>query len=88
VAQIRRAFLYFAIVVAVMYGADYLSARSNALGSVQVQPYYAIHLKNKKLEYNFDVPQETERCVQSIAPHLGFQPCWYVRRHVSKRIDE
>jgi len=88
VAQLRRALLYFLLAVIVIYGSDYLAARANPLGSVQVQPYYAIHLKNKKVEFDFDVPPETDSCVQSIAPHLGNPPCWYLERHASRRIDE
>lgn len=87
-AQLRRAILYFFVAVIVIYCADYLAARTNPLGSVQVEPYYAIHLKNKKVEFDFDVPPETDSCVQSIAPHLGYPACWYLKRHASKRIDE
>jgi len=85
---IRRAILYLAIFVIVIYLGDYLAARTTALGSVQVQPYYAIHLKNKKVEFDFDVPVETDSCVQSFAPHLGYPPCWYLKKHADKRIDE
>jgi hypothetical protein len=88
VAQLRRVLLYIAVAVIVIYGADYLAARTNPLGSVQVQPYYAIHLKNKKVEFDFNVPPENDACVQSFAPHLGYPPCWYLKRHPSKRIDE
>jgi hypothetical protein len=88
VPQIRRALLYFAIAVMVVYAADYLAARTNPLGSLQVQPYYAIHLKNKKVEFDFNVAAETDSCVQSFAPHLGYPPCWYLKRHLNKRIDE
>ena len=87
-ARIRRALLYFGVFVMVIYGADYLGARTNALGSVVVQPYLAIHLKNKKVEFNFNVPAETDSCVQSFAPHLGYPPCWYLKEHTSKRIDD
>lgn len=87
-AQVRRALLYCFVALVVIYTADYLAARTNSLGSVQVQPYYAIHLKNKKVEFDFDVPPESDSCVQSFAPHLGYPPCWYLTRHASKRIDE
>lgn len=87
-ALLRRILLYFVVTVAVIYGADYLAARTNPLGSVAVQPYLAIHLKNKKVEFDFSPPPENDPCVQSIAPHLGDPPCWYLRKHASKRIDE
>ena len=84
----RRALAYAAIFLAVVYLADYLGARTNPLGSVQIQPYYAIHLKNKKIEFHFDVSPRMESCVQSLAPHLGHPPCWYLRRHATRRIDD
>jgi hypothetical protein len=87
-AQLRRILLYIAITVIVIYGADYLAARTNPLGAVEVQPFYAIHLKDKKVEFDFNVPPESDSCVQSFAPHLGYPPCWYLKRHASKRIDE
>ena len=71
---------------------DYLAVRfpgsRNPFGSVDVQPYYAIHLKNKKTEFDFDVPPQTNVCVRSLFPHLGYPPCWYASRKTSQRIDE
>ena len=87
-AALRRALLYLLSVLAVIYAADFLAARTNPLGSISVQPYYAIHLKNKKVEFDFDVPPETDSCVQSFAPHLGYPPCWYLKRHTTRRVDE
>jgi hypothetical protein len=87
-ARIRRALLYFAALVAVVYGADFLTARMHPLGSLLVAPYYAIHLKNKKVEFDFNVPKETQYCVVSIAPHFGYPPCWYLKKHTVERIDE
>jgi hypothetical protein len=87
-ARIRRALLYFVILLGVVYLADFLAARTHPLGSMQVAPYYAIHLKNKKVEFDFDVPTETQSCVQSMAPHFGYPPCWYLKKHTVERIDE
>lgn len=86
--RLRRAVLYTAISLAVIYLADYLAARTDPPGSIQVQPYFAIHLKNKRIQFNFDVPAEDETCAQSLAPHLGLLPCWYLKRHPTRRIDE
>lgn len=87
-ALVRRAVLYAAVFLIVIYIADYLAARTHPLGSVQVKPYYAIHLKDKKTEYDFDVPPETPSCVQSFAPHFGYPPCWYLARHPVRKIEE
>jgi hypothetical protein len=57
-----------------------ISNKSGALGSVTVRPYYAVPLKDKKIEYMFDDPQD-ETCVNSLFPHMGYSPCWYLQRH-------
>jgi hypothetical protein len=86
-ARIRPVLLFLAGLILVTYLADYLAARTNPLGTVQVQPYYAVHLKDKKTEFDFDVPAESTSCAQSLAPHLGYPPCWYLRRHTTRRIE-
>jgi hypothetical protein len=87
-ARIRRALLYFGTLLVVVYVADFATARFHPLGSMQVAPYYAIHLKNKKVEFDFDVPKETQSCVVSLVPHFGYPPCWYLKKHTVERIDE
>jgi len=77
---------------ALVYAGDYLSLRlrippSRAqFGSVTVQPYYEIHEKNGKTEYDFKDP-EAETCVNSLLPHLGYLPCWYLQRHPERKIE-
>jgi len=87
-ARVRRVLLSLAVFVAVVYFADYLAARDHPLDSVRVQPYYAVHRKDKRMSFDFDVPVESQYCVQSLAPHLGCPPCWYLKRHTTKRIEE
>ncbi len=84
----KRAALLVIVFLAVIYGADYAAARFQPLGKLEVQPYLAIHLKNKKTEFDFNVPEETQSCVQSLAPHLGYPPCWYLKRKTTQRVDE
>jgi len=43
-----------------IYLGDYAMARSKPLGSVQVQPFYAIHQKDGKTEFDYSVPPETQ----------------------------
>ncbi|HML16576.1 MAG TPA: hypothetical protein VK419_06105 [Bryobacteraceae bacterium] len=94
VRALKRVIFFLAAAVAVIYAGDFLSVRfpvpktRNPYGNVQIQPYYAIGLKNKKTEYDFDVPPETVTCVRSLFPHFGFDPCWYLARHTVKRIEE
>jgi hypothetical protein len=78
-------------VFATVYLCDYLSLRLKIpagrvpLGSVQIQRSYAVTMKNKKTEYMFDPPQSQE-CVNSLFPHYGDSPCWYVEGHRKQRI--
>jgi hypothetical protein len=74
------------------YAGDYLSVRyripngREQFSTVTIQPYYAIHEKNGKTEYDYAQP-ETQICIHSLFPHFGYSPCWYVKRHTDKKID-
>jgi hypothetical protein len=89
VVRIVGAMVLFALVA---YAGDYVwvwyrvSKHLNPFATVTIQPYYAIHQKNGKTEYDF-APPESQLCVHSLFPHLGYSPCWYVKRHTEKRID-
>ena len=80
------------LLVLIVYAADDLSVRYRVarhldpFAAVTIQPYYAIHRKNGKTEYDFAPPQ-SQLCVRSLFPHLGYAPCWYLERHAEKRID-
>ncbi len=80
------------LLVCAVYAGDYLSVRyklpkgRDPFSTVTVKPYYAIHEKNGKTEYDFAQP-ENQVCVRSLFPHFGYGPCWYVKRHTDKRID-
>jgi hypothetical protein len=91
-ARLGRFALIAILLAAVVFLGDYLAVRfpgsRNPFGSVDVQPYYAIHLKNKKTEFDFNVPSQTSVCVRSLFPHLGYAPCWYASRKTVQRIDE
>jgi hypothetical protein len=90
--MVRRIVLLLAVALAALYAGDYLSLRyripnhREQFGVVKVRRYYAIPQKNNRLEYTFDAP-ENQTCVQSLFPHLGCTPCWYLRRRAQKRID-
>jgi len=74
---------------ALLYAGDYAVVRCpiprsrNPLATVEVQPYYAVPLKDGKTEFMF-LNSENQVCVRSLFPHLGHNPCWYVRRHRNK----
>ena len=84
--------ILFVVVALVVLGyvADDLSVRyklpssRQALGSVQVRKVYAVKRKNGSTEFLFDDPTSAS-CVNSLVPHLGLSPCWYLERHTEQR---
>ncbi|MDR3701370.1 MAG: hypothetical protein P4L56_17110 [Candidatus Sulfopaludibacter sp.] len=74
------------VALGAFYGADYLVARKQPLGSVAVQPYYAVPQKDGKTEFMMLDP-EVDSCVQSVLPHLGHPTCWQLNKQKNKRID-
>jgi hypothetical protein len=78
------------LLASLIYAGDYLLVRykdsSNQFSTVTIQPYYAIHQKNGRTEYDYPAPQ-TQTCIRSLFPHFGYTPCWYVKRHTDQRID-
>jgi hypothetical protein len=93
---LKRALLLSVALVAVAYVADYAMIRVRmafpklgpALDSVQMERLYAIALKNGRTEYELDAqqPEVTVTCVRALFPHLGYSPCWYLRRNSQKPI--
>jgi hypothetical protein len=74
------------------YICDYFSVRyriakhSNPFEDLEIHPYYAVPQKNGRTQFLFDEPR-AERCVESLFPHFGDSPCWYLRRRTQRRID-
>jgi hypothetical protein len=92
VRWILRGALFALLALAALYAGDYVWARyrvpgnRQTLGSVEVQTLYAVRQKNGRIEY-LEGDIETETCVRSLFPHLGYTPCWYLRGHATKRIE-
>jgi hypothetical protein len=80
------------VLAALAYGGDWIWFRyrnwkhGDAFGSITVTPVYVIHEKNGKTEYQYAQPQD-QVCVRSLFPHFGYSPCWYVSRHLEKKIE-
>ena len=74
--------------VIVLYFGDYIVVRlrSNPTGTCQITKLYAVPQKDGKTEYEAGEP-ETETCANSIFPHLGYSPCWYLKRHKTRQIN-
>ncbi|HEX8816374.1 MAG TPA: hypothetical protein VF753_12810 [Terriglobales bacterium] len=95
--QVKRGFFVtigaIGLLVVVIYGLDYVVLRfrgKTQLGSVVVTPAYVIHEKSgpmsDKTEYSFGDPV-AQTCVNSIFPHLGYSPCWYLQRNPQQKIE-
>ena len=92
----KRAAVLVAALLAIVYAGDYALVRlrvanpkmGNAFDSVQVVRLLAIPLKNGRVDYELDAtqPEATVTCVRALFPHVGYQPCWYVRRQSQKPI--
>jgi len=91
-SSLRRIAIVVLSLAAMLYIGDDLSLRyriyknHDAFGTVIVKPYYAIHEKNGKIEYDFAPPQ-AQTCARSLLPHYGFPPCWYAAQHTEKKIN-
>lgn len=95
--MVKRALLRAGIVALLLlsatYASDYLWLRlrlllhRNPYSAITVQPYYAVPNKNAKGEQYFFVDPQSQTCVRSLFPHLGYSPCWYLNRHRQKRIS-
>jgi hypothetical protein len=78
--------------IAIYYVGEFISikyripASREPLGTVQITKLYAVLQKDGKTEYEAGEP-ETQTCVNSIFPHLGYSPCWYVKRHKVQQVN-
>lgn len=90
--MIKRGLIAVVLLLVVIYVADYawLASRArrsqNAFGSVTLDTYYSVKLKNGKTEFDYAGPQTVE-CVHSLLPHMGDKPCWYATRKKEQQID-
>jgi len=77
---------------ALAFGVDYAVFRVrvvenwNPYGSVMVNHYYAVLQKNGKTQFIFD-PPGPQICVNTLFPHGGWVPCWYLSRHTEQRTN-
>jgi len=55
-------------------------------GSVIVQRTWVIPMKDGKTQYAFDPPGPQD-CVNSLFPHFGDPPCWYLSRHPKQQVN-
>lgn len=83
---LTRAAIFILFAFAVLYAGDYVSARIRMpgdLATIQVQTLWAIKTKNGRMDYELG-DSESETCVGSLFPHMGYLPCWYLRSHTQQ----
>ena len=89
---LTRLALTITALLLLLYVGDYLSVRLPipkgrvTFSTVTVRPYYDVRLKSGKSDFYFLEPQ-LQTCVNSLFPHMGFTPCWYLRKHTRPRIS-
>ncbi|HEY7390636.1 MAG TPA: hypothetical protein VH640_19110 [Bryobacteraceae bacterium] len=87
----KRVLFITILVACLVYAGDYLSLRLQVpnrrpqFGSVLVERYYAVPLKNRRTEFMPAQPAPVT-CVHSLFPHFGDPPCWYLSRHTRQEI--
>jgi hypothetical protein len=80
------------LAAALVYVCDSVSLRYRIpnnraqFGSVVVRRMWVIPMKDGKAQYAFDPPAPQE-CVNSLFPHYGDPPCWYLRRHTRQQVN-
>lgn len=92
ISFIKRTLAGLVLAFALVYAADFgwieykVSSTTEAFDTIPIQRYYAVKEKDGKTEFMFDKPAN-EPCVNSLFPHWGHAPCWYLKRHTRKRVD-
>jgi hypothetical protein len=77
-----RANFFLAVLLLLVYLGDTaaLHLRKNPYSTITVQHYFVIGQKNNKFEVQYD--RDIDRpCANTLFPHSGYPPCWYLRRH-------
>lgn len=72
----------------IWYVGDYVSLkmRRAPTSTVQITRFYAVPQKDGKTSFE-PGQQETQTCVNSMFPHMGYNPCWYVKRYRNQQIN-
>jgi hypothetical protein len=85
---VKRVLIAAAVALAALYIGDsvFIHLRRDKFDTVTVSRFYAVALKGNKIDFQPGGSTDA-RCVNSLFPHLGANPCWYLRRHKDVRID-
>jgi hypothetical protein len=85
----RNILVFLVAAAAILYIFDYVAAKlpgRQVYADVTIDQYYAVKEKGNKVEY-MPGGSVVERCIYSVFPHFGYDPCWWVMRHTRREID-
>jgi len=89
---VKRGLIALALLVLLVYGGDYLWLRyrmatnRNPFGSVTLNVYYSVKLKNGKTEFSYG-GQQTFECPNTLLPQYWEKPCWFAKRRKDMQIN-
>ena len=85
---LKRVGIIAVALLIIWYIGDYLSLkmRRSPFNTVRITKFYAVPQKDGKTSFEPGQP-ETQTCVNSMFPHMGYSPCWYVKRHRNQQIN-
>jgi hypothetical protein len=89
---ILRSIAVLIAAAAVAYVLDYavlrfrIAKNHTPFNTVTVHPYYAVPQKDQKTQFIMGDPTD-QQCVNSLFPHLGDSPCWYLMKHIDQQIN-
>lgn len=81
------------VLTALLWAGDVLYVRQrmahktevDPVETIKIRPLYVVPRKDGRAEFDFGDPQ-TQTCIHSLFPQLGYDPCWYVVRQSKKPI--
>lgn len=88
---IRRIVAWGSLVLVSLTGLTYvaddlwLRYRKRPVEQIKVDRIYADVNHWNHVEYSIGTPV-IETCIDALMPHLGYTPCWYLRRHTIRQI--
>jgi hypothetical protein len=80
-AKLQRVILSLLFFLAVLYLGDYAQLKLRGAGGLSTVPIIlGTPMKDGRVQI-FRGDNQTETCVHSLFPHLGYSPCWYVKQN-------
>ncbi len=79
-------FLFLVAWMADLLRLRHLMAAGRGIGTVHMESYDAVTLKNGKTDIYVNPPADVP-CAQSLFPHFGYPTCWQLRRNARKEND-